>query len=60
VAFQTAHRAIHPVEYPDFRIIDKNMDMPPIMVGARELENVTIYFATHFLVSYDNGKEGEG
>jgi hypothetical protein len=60
VTFQTAHWAIHPVEYPDFRIIDKNVDMPTVMVRARELENVTSYFTAHFLVSYDNGKESEG
>jgi hypothetical protein len=51
VAFQTAHWAIHPVEYANFRIIDKNMNVAPVMIGARELENVTLYFAAHSLAT---------
>jgi hypothetical protein len=46
---ESSHRPVHPVEDADFLVILKNMNVPPVVVRARELENVASYFSAHDL-----------
>ena len=44
---KSSHRPVHPVEHADFLVILKNMNVPPVVVRARELENIAFDFASH-------------
>jgi hypothetical protein len=46
--FQTPDRSIGAVINAEFQIILENVDVPPAVIGKRELKNIACVFATHF------------